>query len=177
MDTFNLEDIVRRNSIDARWFLPFVIYRLKHLTDEQPAHITVSLRHLPNSSPENRQLQIIWQKETETLHIPPVQDRVITEWGACGVACIVIPLYTNLQILQVTQVGDGFDYWVGNENQEFGLEVSGALDEDLETRHRSKVQQFTQNPLGINGYVNVTGFRVGRSILSFHEIVRAKHND
>lgn len=93
---------------------------------------------------------------------------MITEWAACGMACVIVPLYTQLQILQVTQAGDGFDFWVGDGSREFGLEVSGTYTGDLALRHRNKVQQLRSSPHKVAGFVSVTRFRPLSSILSFH---------
>jgi hypothetical protein len=174
IDTFTLEDIVMLNAIDTRLFLPFVIYRLHPLVVEGEANLDLTLLNVLEIPVVTRQLQLVWQPESEELLVPPVQEHVITEWAACGIACIVVPLYTDFQVLQVTQSGDGFDYWVGNETQELGLEVSGTLDEDVRQRHRAKVQQFRRNPLKVAGYVSVTGFRAGNSIFSFHRSVDQK---
>ena len=102
-----------------------------------------------------------------------LQRHIITEWAACGLACVVVPLYTNWKVLQVTQVGDSFDYWVGNEQYEFGLEISGTIGEEIEQRHRLKVKQLRQNRHNVAGYVSVTSFGLSRSIFSFHQWEKA----
>ncbi len=99
-----------------------------------------------------------------------MQGKVVTEWAACGIACIVVPFYTGLQVLSVAAEGDRFDYWIGDADQEFGLEVNGTMAEsqnDLEARHRSKVQQLQENPYGVSGYVAVAGFAARQVIFSF----------
>lgn len=93
---------------------------------------------------------------------------MITEWAACCLAGVIVPLYAELQLLQVTLAGDGFDFWVGNESNEFGLEISGTQVGDLALRHRQKVQQLLASRHDIAGFVSVTRFRPLRSILSFH---------
>lgn len=169
-DTFALEEIITANAIDARWFLPFMIHRLQPVAFDRSVVFNVTLLNVLHEPFVQRQLQLTWTKASEKLHIPPVQAHVITEWAACGIACVVIPFYTGLQVLQVTQVGDRFDYWVGNEAQEFGLEISGLLVGDLEQRHRAKIRQLIENPHRVAGYVSVTSFQARRSILSFNQI-------
>jgi hypothetical protein len=167
-DTFALEEIITRNAIDTRWFLPFTIYRLQPFAVDRAVIFDVTLQNVLPEPLAIRQLQLTWAKSSERLHTPPVQEHVVTEWAACGIACALLPLYTGLQVLQVTQVGDRFDYWVGNETQEFGLEISGLLTGDLEQRHRTKIRQFIESPHKVAGYVSVTNFQSQHSLLSFH---------
>jgi hypothetical protein len=97
-----------------------------------------------------------------------VPERVITEWAACGVACVVMALYTGLTVRAVAAEGDRFDYWVDDGQYDYGLEVSGTLGGDLEARHRAKVRQLCDNPYGVDGYVVVVNFTTRRVVLSFH---------
>jgi hypothetical protein len=166
--TFALEEIVTRNAIDARWFLPFTIHRLAPQSVNQSAVIKLSLSSIQEERKVSS-LQLTWQPESAALTVPPVQEHIVTEWAACGVACAVIPLYTGLQVLQVAQSGDGFDYWIGNEDQEYGLEVSGTMGVDIEQRHRAKVRQLLQSPHKVAGYISITSFRAMNSVLSFHD--------
>jgi hypothetical protein len=69
---------------------------------------------------------------------------------------------------EVSGDGDRFDYWVDQEEREYGLEVSGTTTTDLEARHRMKVRQLRENPYGVDGYVVVVGFDTRDVIFSFH---------
>jgi hypothetical protein len=71
-------------------------------------------------------------------------------------------------LLFTAQEGDRFDYWVGNNERQWGLEVSGTIDEDLYPRHRAKIRQLLSNPFGVDGYVAMTKFSTRESIFSFH---------
>ena len=102
---------------------------------------------------------------TQPLGVP---ERVITEWAACGIACVLIALYAGLTVREVAADGDRFDYWVDDGQYEYGLEVSGTIGGDLEARHRAKVRQLCHNPYGIDGYVVVVNFVTRNIILSFH---------
>lgn len=64
--------------------------------------------------------------------------------------------------------GDRFDFWVSDGNQEFGLEVSGTMADEIEARHRVKVRQLRENPYEVDGYVVVAGFFDHKIICSFH---------
>jgi len=97
-----------------------------------------------------------------------VPERVITEWAAYGLACVVIALYAGLTVRAVAAEGDRFDYWVDDGQYDYGLEVSGTVGNDLETRHRAKVRQLCDNPYGVDGYVVVVSFASRRVVLSFH---------
>jgi hypothetical protein len=102
---------------------------------------------------------------------PGVQERTVTEWAACGVACAVLSEYTNLHVGAVAQEGDRFDYWVVEGEAEFGLEISGTMtesEEEFAARHRIKVRQSLENPYGVDGYVIVVGFVLQRVLFSFH---------
>lgn len=167
MDQVVFEEITTRNVIDAGWFLPFVVHRLQS-GEEKTAILTITLYDVLEVPITKDRLELTWRMETRATL--PIQEHIITEWAAYGIACVLVPLYTDFQVKQVTQLGEGFDYWIGDDEQEFGLEVSGTLIDDIEQRHRSKVRQFGQNPLQVPGYVSVTGFQEKYSILSFHQI-------
>ena len=73
--------------------------------------------------------------------------------------------------------GDRFDYWVGSEEYECGLEVSGTMmvnADDIEARHRSKVRQLLDNPYSVGGYVIVVSFATRQAIFSYHEFAEAQ---
>ena len=95
----------------------------------------------------------------------------MTEWGALGVACALLPALLELRVLSVAIEGERFDYRVGNERGEWGLEISGTLSEsvdDLRERHRLKIRQLRENPAGLSGYTVVVGFTRHEVLISFH---------
>lgn len=168
IDKFSLEQLTDYQGFDAHWFLPFIIHRLRPIAINRQIDLTVSLQNILSESLVNRQLRLTWSVESENIGVPPVQENVITEWAACGIACIILPLYTGLRMLHVTQSGDGFDYWVGNRNEEFGLEISGTLAGNLNQRHRLKIRQLLNSPHHVAGYVCVVSFQAKQAILSSH---------
>jgi len=169
-DQVYLEQVVKLNQIDTRWFLPFLIYRFKEHTNQQVIQFQVKLQEIAQQTSNQRRLELRWRKESETLSFPPIQTSVITEWAAYGMACVIVPLYTGLQIAQVTQIGERFDFWVRKDGEKFGLEVSGTLEGNLEQRQRVKQRQLLRNRNQVGGYVSVTSFQERRTILSFHLI-------
>lgn len=165
------EDVVQRHRIVATIFTPFLVSRLSNEGTSTSAELSVTLRNIGVRDEEQNTLHLIWQPESIPLQPLGVQERPITEWAACGIACAVIALYTELQIRSVASEGDRFDYWVGDASVEYGLEVSGTMTEsldDLAARHREKVRQLRDNPHGVDGYVVVVGFVLKRIIFSFH---------
>jgi hypothetical protein len=105
--------------------------------------------------------------------VPPLPDQgvgeqTVTEWAALGVACILVSLYAGLRMQAVTGQGDRFDYWVDDDQAEYGLEVSGTLTLEVEARHAAKIRQWRLNPHGVDGWVATVGFATRQAILSFH---------
>jgi hypothetical protein len=97
-----------------------------------------------------------------------VQDNTVTEWAAIGVACVIVWLCAGLRIRTVAAPGDRFDFWGTDGEQQFGLEVSGTMMNDVEARHRDKVRQLRDNPYGVDGYVVAVGFSTRTVIISFN---------
>ena len=58
-----------------------------------------------------------------------------TEWGACGVAILVVNQVTGKVVIERSKKGTGFDYWLGDNDDgdslpfanSARLEVSGIL--------------------------------------------------
>lgn len=149
-------------------FIPFIIVRLSGTEAITEATLSVRLRDVEEEGEREQTLRLRWLPTSVPTERAPLQEREVTEFAACGVACVLVPLYAHLRIRQAAQVGDRFDYWVGDGEEEFGLEVSGTVAEDLERRHAEKVHQLLENPHEVNGYVAVTRFGTGEAIFSFH---------
>lgn len=95
----------------------------------------------------------------------------MTEWGAFGVACALIPVFLGMRVLSVANDGERFDYRIGNVVGEQAMEVSGTLSEngdELRERHRQKIRQLRENPARMSGYVVVVGFIQREVLISFH---------
>jgi hypothetical protein len=167
-DHYRLEGIAHDHPVGAAVFLPFAVMRLRGDTDATEATLAVKLRDVGGTGETARMLRLSWSAESVPERPPAVQERTVTEWAACGVACAVVWLYAGLTVREVTVVGDRFDYWVSDDEQEYGLEVSGTMTEDIETRHEAKIQQLRENPYGVDGYVVIVGFATREVIFSFH---------
>jgi hypothetical protein len=168
LDEYRLEDIARDHWIGAAMFVPFVIVRLRGDTDVTEATLTVRLRDVGEAGETQRTLRLFWFADSVPVQPLGVQERTVTEWAACGVACVVVSLYAGLRIHEVARDGDRFDYWVGKDEREYGLEVSGTTTDDVEARHHTKARQLRENPYGVDGYVVVVGFATRSVVFSFN---------
>lgn len=170
-DECQIEDVLSHQHIGASVFLPFVIARLQAGTTANEAILAVNLRNITDEADTNRVLRIRWDAANVPAQPLAVQDKVITEWAACGIACVVTTVYTGLQVLDVADEGDRFDYWIGGTGPDYGLEVSGTLMEDrneVGARHRAKVRQLRSNPHEANGFVVIADFTRREIVFSFH---------
>lgn len=166
-EEYQLEDITNDHNIGAEIFIPFAIVRLQEEANQTEVTLTVKLRNIDNSDSE-RSLRLFWFAENRPTQPIAVQERVVTEWAACGVACAVVASYTNLHITQVAVEGDRFDYWLSDGEQEYGLEISGTMTDELDARHSIKVRQLRDSPHEVDGYVVVVGFSTKEVIISFN---------
>ena len=72
-----------------------------------------------------------------------------TEWGACGIALLLVRNLTPYTVVERAWKGGGFDYWLGNKDDPLyqkraRLEVSGILAGDesaISTRIKQKLIQ------------------------------------
>jgi tetratricopeptide (TPR) repeat protein len=173
IDEYLLDNVANDNDIDAEFFVPFVRLRLSPTNgDENAARLSVQLDDINAEGSQQRTLHLSWSqlpRQTENL---PIQTKLITELAACGIACVLVPRYAKMRVLFTAQEGDRFDYWIGDDLRQWGLEVSGTIRDELNPRHRAKVEQLLSNPFGVDGYVAVTKFSTRESIFSFHRYRR-----
>lgn len=152
--------------VDATIFLPAVISRLQSQPDATFAEINVSLEGLETDT--DHSVRIEWEESEIPQTKPAISETTLTEFAACGIACVLLTCFTGFRLSHVSRRGDRFDYWLRNGDCELGLEISGTLTQSLSERHREKVSQLLENPFGLDGYVCVVGFSKRRAILSFH---------
>lgn len=94
-ETYRIEDIAQTHAIGADIFVPFTIFRLRGDTAATEATLTVEVRNLSDVPPSQRTLHLSWSSASVPTQPLGVPDRVITEWAACGIACVVMALYTG----------------------------------------------------------------------------------
>jgi hypothetical protein len=168
-ETYYLEDINLHHGIAAGLFVPFAIARLRRDVDVSLSSVlTVRIRGLTDEGEVQKRLRLSWSGESIPTQPLGVQQNTITEWAALAVACAVVFRYGGLQIRSVAAQGDRFDYWVTDGKSDYGLEVSGTMTEEVETRHQEKVSQLRDNPYQTDGYVVVVGFATRTVIFSFN---------
>lgn len=169
MDEYVLEHIATDNVIGADFFVPFTVLRLQQAAgSDREATLLVHLSDIGEMGKARRELLLSWSTDSMAEEEIALQEHIVTEWAAVGIACVLVPLYAGLRILQVTQLGERFDYWVGDDEHEYALEVSGTVAGSLTGRHAAKVRQLRENPYGVDGYVAITRFAGPESIFSFH---------
>jgi hypothetical protein len=109
---------------------------------------------------------------------PPVDDQArrcyndlqeATERGAYGIAILIVCDITGMVVVERSKKGPGFDYWLGNEDEDGGelferkarLEVSGILSASrpqVQARVRQKKKQMKPSDRLAPGYVAVVEF-------------------
>lgn len=168
MDEYQLEDIALDHRIGAGVFVPFVIARLQGEEHATEVVLTVTLRDVDNPGDRQERLRLFWASSSAPSQPLGVQERTVTEWAALGLACVTLARYTAARVSQVAGDGDRFDYWVSDDEREYGLEVSGTMTDEIESRHRAKVRQWRENPYRADGYVIIAGFTSYNIICSFN---------
>lgn len=167
-----LTEALEPHPIGATIFAPFVATGLGGTPDAgtQTTEFAVTLENIGTAGTRTHRLSLQWQGATALPQPYSIQEYVITEWAACGIACAVLWHYTELRVIDTAKRGQGFDYWVKGETQEQGLEVSGILSEDageMQRRHREKREQLFSS-LMVGGYVVIVGLARREIIVSYH---------
>ncbi|HTU91588.1 MAG TPA: hypothetical protein VMF69_16010 [Gemmataceae bacterium] len=168
LDEYQLEAICREHPIAVAMFVPFAIARLHRESSPTEARVRVRMRNIGGQPEEERALRLFWSVESMAKQPLAVQEHVVTEWAALAMACVVLAKYTPLRLRAVALQGDRFDYWVTDGRGDYGLEISGTLEEDIEGRHRDKVRQLLANPYRNDGYAVTVRFAVPEVLFSFH---------
>ena len=95
-------------------------------------------------------------------------DEVATEYGAYGIATLLVPRITNLQVVERSKKGTGFDYWLGSSMEtetlfqnKARLEVSGiraGSEATIVGRVRKKLGQTVKSDAALSVMVIVVEF-------------------
>lgn len=94
------------------------------------------------------------------------QEPRVTEYASLGLACILTKERADMEITDVTRIGDRADYWLGD--REMLLEVSGQQQGNLDALHKEKVTQLRENPFEKDGYVCVANYDDRKAIFWHH---------
>jgi hypothetical protein len=94
-DEYQLENIALDHLIGVGIFIPFVIARLAENAQQTEALLTIRLRNSTDQTETEHRLRLTWSLDNLAARSLGVSERVITEWAACGVACVVLARYTS----------------------------------------------------------------------------------
>jgi hypothetical protein len=97
-------------------------------------------------------------------------DDEATEWGAVGIAILVVRASTGFTAIERAKKGPGFDYWLGPRSakgelpfqNKARLEVSGlrkGTDSEIEARVAAKVEQTKKSDsMRVKAFIVVVEF-------------------
>lgn len=110
---------------------------------------------------------VYWQCVTEQMLHSHGDPEVATEYGAYGVAILLILSLTDYTVIERSRKGTGFDFWLAKKDdilfqKAARLEVSGILNGDSNTikaRINAKLNQVRRSDdLGLPAYIVVVEF-------------------
>jgi hypothetical protein len=117
---------------------------------------------------------IVWDAVDDTIRRFNADLEVATEYGAYGIAALIMPELTGLTVIErsVKNKGLGFDFWLGSIDDPGGLfqrkarlEVSGirrGSESIVKSRVRMKLEQIAPSDALAPGYVCVIEFGTPR---------------
>lgn len=117
----------------------------------------------------NSSCKVTWTGEIDDQSRRSWNDsQEMTEYGACGIAVLLIINLTHYTVIQRSKKGTGFDYWLGFKDSEIPfqnsarLEISGILKEEnsnFNSRVNQKLKQtFPTDDTKLPAYVVVVEF-------------------
>ena len=111
---------------------------------------------------------MVWDSTTEQMRRCWADLEVATEHGAYGIAALLIPVLTNLTIVQRSRKGTGFDFWLGPMSadevlfqKKARLEVSGirkGSESQIKARLRQKKEQTKRSDGVLQAYIVIVEF-------------------
>ena len=143
MPLLRLEESLLRHEIDTSVFAPFVIARLRGAPDDIEAVIQKHLIEASTHKERSVRVRLQWEPHSAFTRPVAIQERVLTEWAALGLTCVLLPELLGLRIVSVAVEGESFDYRVSDGITIWGLEISGTMTEDrgeLRERLRLKIR-------------------------------------
>lgn len=120
-------------------------------------------------------IELQWDAIDDTIRRFNADEEVATEYGAYGIAALIMPRLTNLTIIErsVKGKGLGFDFWLGSiENaaplfqRKARLEVSGirtGSEPLIQSRVNMKLKQISPSDMVAPGYITVVEFGTPRA--------------
>jgi hypothetical protein len=118
---------------------------------------------------DNDQFPIEWPQTDDQTRRCYNDLHEATEYGACGIAILLLYNLTAMVVIERSRKGTGFDYWLGDQEDEDGtlfsgkarLEVSGILSgshAQTQSRLREKKKQVRPTNNLAPGYIVIVEF-------------------
>jgi hypothetical protein len=135
------------------------------LEDEHPERVVLPIDGIQPSA-----LELQWNAIDDTIRRFNADQEVATEYGAYGIAALIMPRLTNLTIIErsVKGKGFGFDFWLGSIDnpdtlfqRKARLEVSGirkGSETLIQSRVNMKLRQISPSDTVAPGYIAVIEF-------------------
>jgi len=110
--------------------------------------------------------KVYWPNVTGQMRLCWNDYEVTTEYGAYGIAILLIHDLTALSIIERSRKGSGFDFWLGREDElpfqnKARLEISGIRKGDdrmVKTRIQQKLKQTERSKGSFPAYIVVVEF-------------------
>lgn len=120
-------------------------------------------------------IELQWDGIDDTIRRFNADQEVATEYGAYGIAALIMPYFTKLTMIErsVKGRGFGFDFWLGSIDdtdtllqRKARLEVSGirkGSDPLIQSRVNMKLRQISPSNTVAPGYIAVVEFGTPRA--------------
>ncbi|MGG6263783.1 hypothetical protein ACQ4M3_17805 [Leptolyngbya sp. AN03gr2] len=124
---------------------------------------------------QSSEIELHWTAIDDTIRRFQADQEVTTEYGAYGIAALVMPFLTGLTVIERSIKGKsfGFDFWLGSIadseslfQRKARLEVSGirrGTETMLQSRVKMKLKQITPSDPVAPEYVSIVEFSTPRS--------------
>jgi hypothetical protein len=173
VDAINLTDL-RRNRLGLTSALGQVMEEMAAVCFQLQQHacgviMSVDAPHVQSSVSS---YPVYWEPITEHQLRAYGDPQEATEYGATGVAILLMEALTPFTVLCRSVKGTGFDYWLSDQSGEWPfqnaarLEISGTLSDserELRDREKRKLAQVSRTDGALPAYVVVVGFGAPRS--------------
>ena len=111
------------------------------------------------------EFKLYWHAVDEQQRRAYRDSNIATEYGAIGIAILVLNQLTGMVVVDQTVRGAGFDYWLGTDNDQFmqgrtRLEISGirhGTEAMIARRSKQKIDQINKTS-HLDGYVVIVEF-------------------
>lgn len=121
----------------------------------------------------NRAVSLCWRTTDARMRRAWGDIQEATEYGACGIAALLIARLTSLVVVERSVKGTGFDYWLSHKDdveplfqRKARLEVSGIQnggEAEIRQRLREKLKQINRSDGKFPAYIAIVEFSTPRS--------------